>query len=136
MYVLFSNLPYARDILYMITFANSAKVRQSSQNMKIIACLTSICRCARYDNIPDTCTMVTDPRDSCCLVPQCPPTPKVTPSPVPGVSTTTYVIPTAPPGEVTGAANVPTPGPGQTPQPISESKHHTQKMNSKNLLHF
>lgn len=76
-------------------------------------------RCARYDNVPDECTMVTDPRDSCCLVPQCPPVPKVTPSPVPGASTT-YRVPTAPPGEVTGAANVPTPGPGQTPQPISK----------------
>ncbi|XP_052816208.1 uncharacterized protein LOC128242861 isoform X2 [Mya arenaria] len=76
-------------------------------------------RCASYDNAPATCRMVTDPSDSCCLVPVCSPEPGSTPAPVPGQSTTPYNVPTAPPGEVTGSANVPTPKTGETPAPLN-----------------
>ena len=86
-------------------------------------------RCAVYNNIPAGCTMVTDPDDSCCLIPQCVPTPATgssTRSPSPGVSTprpTQYHIPTAAPGQITGSANIPTPRPGSgqlTPSPLSK----------------
>ena len=99
----------------IVQFLNPAKFDFTFMPIKSFP----VSRCARYDAVPTECSMVTSPRDSCCLVPSCPPVPKVTPSPMPGASTT-YMIPTAPPGEVTGAANIPTPGPGQTPQPISK----------------
>ena len=90
-------------------------------------CIESICllhdyRCASYDNVPKTCKMVTDPADSCCLVPSCQPEPQSTPAPVPGVSTpapTPYQVPTVAPGQVTGSANIPTPKAGMTPPPLS-----------------
>ncbi|WAR11991.1 CO6A5-like protein, partial [Mya arenaria] len=82
--------------------------------------------CASYDNAPATCRMVTDPSDSCCLVPVCSPEPGSTPAPVPGQSTTPYNVPTAPPGEVTGSANVPTPKTGETPAPLSKCQKYVE----------
>ncbi|KAK3581064.1 hypothetical protein CHS0354_033850 [Potamilus streckersoni] len=86
-------------------------------------------RCAEYKAVPPGCTMVVDPRDSCCLVPQCtlnpPPTLAPNPSPhltpYPGYTTLApkpYPIPTAAPGQFIGSVNYPTPQPGQTPTPV------------------
>ncbi|XP_071091876.1 uncharacterized protein [Haliotis cracherodii] len=77
-------------------------------------------RCAKYDNVPQQCRMVADPKDpQCCQVPECTPTPGPNgyPTPVPGVSPTPSVV-TNVPGFVTGVAPTPTPGPdGKTPAP-------------------
>ncbi|XP_046585152.1 uncharacterized protein LOC124292144 [Haliotis rubra] len=77
-------------------------------------------RCAKYDNLPQQCRMVADPKDpQCCQVPECSPTPGPNgyPTPGPGISPTPSVV-TNVPGFVTGVAPTPTAGPdGKTPAP-------------------
>ncbi|XP_046570033.1 uncharacterized protein LOC124278355 [Haliotis rubra] len=65
-------------------------------------------RCPSYSNPPPGCTLIVDPKDSCCQVPQClvSPTlaPGATPNPNPGQNPTPnpYPVPTAVPGTITG----------------------------------
>ncbi|XP_067652673.1 mucin-2-like [Haliotis asinina] len=80
-------------------------------------------RCLKYDNIPATCILQTDPRDSCCKVPFCAPvvqsTPAPqpnTPSPLPGVSTPSP-IPGVSPSLGPGMSPNPNPGLNPTPNP-------------------
>ena len=73
-------------------------------------------RCAKYPNLPPSCTLVPDPKDpTCCKVASCP-TPPTSVPPTPG-----YLIPnpnTPAPPMVTGVAPVPTqPSPQVTPAP-------------------
>ncbi|XP_060570089.1 uncharacterized protein LOC132728460 isoform X2 [Ruditapes philippinarum] len=78
-------------------------------------------RCPQYPNIPPQCTMITDPRDSCCRMPQCNFTPtqgQITGTLAPNV------IPTKVPSQITGQANTPAPTPfpdghTQAPQPLN-----------------
>ena len=62
--------------------------------------------CPTYPPLRGGCTMVTDPQDSCCQVPQCAPT-------NPGTSPNTTVI-TGVPGTISGQ-NQPKPNPGTGP---------------------
>ena len=51
-------------------------------------------RCAKYPNLPSSCTMVSDPNDKCCEKPYCTPI-KATPAPTPAPG----VTPTPSPGK-------------------------------------
>ena len=72
-----------------------------------VACAARCLRCAKYDNIPASCTLVADPNDPlCCQIPQCAPTPNPKfPNPTSGPPE----IVTPPVGKVTGIAPVPVP---------------------------
>ncbi|XP_035824757.1 uncharacterized protein LOC101847325 [Aplysia californica] len=64
-------------------------------------------QCFTYDNLPPECKLVTDPKDSCCLVPECgTPAPVATPAP-----------PTLPGGSVAPGTQGPNPTPVGTPVP-------------------
>lgn len=81
-----------------------------------------IFRCPEYPSIPTECTMVTDPSDSCCQVPECHFTPQT--GEITGTGTP-YVVPTQIPGVIVGQANTPAPTPGsdgstQAPKPLGQ----------------
>ncbi|XP_041376891.1 uncharacterized protein LOC121389362 [Gigantopelta aegis] len=65
-------------------------------------------RCPSYNNLPASCTMVADPADPCCQIPQClkvpTPMPGITPAPKPGQKPTPVPspLPTAVPGIING----------------------------------
>ncbi|XP_076113274.1 uncharacterized protein LOC143080959 isoform X2 [Mytilus galloprovincialis] len=63
-------------------------------------------RCPTYPVSSADCKMVSDPKDPCCLVPQCPP-----PTGAPNQ------IPTLAPGKISGNINIPTPKPGSSVSP-------------------
>ncbi|XP_060063144.1 kielin/chordin-like protein [Ylistrum balloti] len=67
-------------------------------------------RCAKFPNLPNTCTLTADPKDpQCCKVPQC--------IPIPGVNGNTInpsaqpIIVTGVPGVITGVGGTPVPHP-------------------------
>ncbi|XP_076470008.1 uncharacterized protein LOC143300296 [Babylonia areolata] len=83
-------------------------------------------RCARYDHVRAGCTLVADPRDSCCRVPLCPPVvttpnPATLTPPKPGSTLvpTTPGMPVIPTiiGKVEGVGVEPTPGVTEKPNP-------------------
>ncbi|KAL5022346.1 hypothetical protein ScPMuIL_001501 [Solemya velum] len=124
------------------TWEDGCDLRCSCENQKagFYRCYD---RCAKYSQVPASCVMQTDPRDSCCRVPVCAPylqptaapsaqpslgpgqtpDPNVTPTAgsggVPTMAPSKYPIPTAIPGIITGVGITPTPGPnsGVTPTP-------------------
>ncbi|XP_052233684.1 uncharacterized protein LOC127846468 isoform X4 [Dreissena polymorpha] len=80
-------------------------------------------RCNKYD-VPEDCTLVTDPRDACCKVPYCetPTTPKpwnpgMIPTPAPGFTFAPNMIPTPAPGSTYAPGMFPTWVPGMVPTP-------------------
>ncbi|XP_053376973.1 uncharacterized protein LOC123528762 [Mercenaria mercenaria] len=91
-------------------------------------------RCASYGTVADGCQLVTDPEDSCCLVPYCTPQPRSTSLPISGSPVPTpYRIPTPKPGTITGTANRPTLKPDIILPPLNycEYKGHQYKLHEK-----
>ena len=63
-----------------------------------------IYRCPTYNNVPQGCTLRTDPSDNCCLVPYCP---NNIPTPAPSGAPTIVVTPGVNPGQT--GTNTPVP---------------------------
>ncbi|XP_060081054.1 uncharacterized protein LOC132560404 [Ylistrum balloti] len=128
-FCLYNGVPYQQGQTWDDGCKQKCRCDEASKNI-----YTCFDRCKSFPDLPQGCTMVTDPNDPCCQLPECSniPTPVPTDSPfyTPSASPTPqgnttpnpYAVPTLPGGVINGGKPTPSTGNNPFPQPNQNPK--------------